>query len=119
MTLTPTDRSTRASLAANTSWANTADRSARTQPARDAFFAKLCAHVDPDGVLPEDERIRRAESLRKAHMARIRLAASKSRRQGRMINRPNVDQQSRDRIEDLGLVADDHTEVLSAPNREG
>ena len=79
-TLTPTDRSTRAPLAANTSWANIADRSALTQPARDAFFAKLCAHVDPDGVLAEDERIRRAEYLRKAHMARVRLAASRSRR---------------------------------------
>ena len=64
--LTPSERRLRGQLAAHTSWANTADRSARTQPARDAFFAKLCAHVDPDGVLPEDERIRRAEYLRKA-----------------------------------------------------
>jgi hypothetical protein len=79
-TLTPADRSTRASLAANTSWGNTADRSARTQPARDALFAKFCDQVDPDGVLPKDERIRRAEYLRKAHMQRMSLAAAKARR---------------------------------------
>lgn len=79
-TLSPQDLSTRASLAANTSWAFTADRSARTQAARDAFFAKLCAQVDPDGVLPEDERIRRAEYLRKAHMQRMSLARIKAQR---------------------------------------
>ena len=69
-TLTPTDRSTRAPLAANTSWANIADRSALTQPARDAFFAKLCAHVDPDGVLAEDERIRRGVPAQGSHGTR-------------------------------------------------
>jgi hypothetical protein len=36
-----------------------------------------------------------------------------------VVNRPNVDQQSRDCIEDLGLVADDHTEVPGAPDMEG
>lgn len=36
-----------------------------------------------------------------------------------MTTRPNVDQQSRGRIEDLGLVIDDHTELLSVLDRAG
>jgi hypothetical protein len=85
--LSAEERSLRASLGVNTSWANTADRPARTKPARDAFFAKFCHEVDPDGVLPEDERIRRAEYLMKAHMQRMSLAASKARRLRRQIKR--------------------------------
>ena len=49
----------------------------------------------------------------------VRERSGDGSRLGRVTNRPNVDQQSRDRIEDLGLVADDHIEVLSAPNSEG
>jgi hypothetical protein len=79
-TLTPQEHSQRASLAANISWAMTDDRVARTQPARDALFAKFCREVDPDGVLPEDERIKRAGYLHKAHMQKMSLAAAKARR---------------------------------------
>jgi hypothetical protein len=39
-------------------------------------------------------------------------------RMGRVTNRPNLDQRSRDRIEDLGLVSDDHAEIPSAPGSE-
>ena len=79
-TLTPEERSLRASLAVNTSWANTEDRSARTKPARDGFLAKFLREVDPDHTLPEAERLRRAEFLMRAHMKRMSLAASKARR---------------------------------------
>src|SRR5688500_6485570 len=44
-----------------------------TQPARDAFRAKIEREVDPEGKLPEAERLRRAESARRAHYARIAL----------------------------------------------
>jgi hypothetical protein len=39
-------------------------------------------------------------------------------RMGRVTNRPNLDQRSRDRIEDLGLVSDDHAEMPTAPGSE-
>jgi hypothetical protein len=71
--LTPSERTQRARLAANVGWAFTADRSARTEPARRAAFAKFEKLVDPDSVLP-------AESLRKAHMQRMALRSAKARR---------------------------------------
>jgi len=47
-----------------------------TAPGRAAFLAKFERDVDPDGVLPEQERLRRAMHARKAHFARLaRLSA--------------------------------------------
>jgi hypothetical protein len=40
-------------------------------------FEKL---VDPDGVLPPEERAKRAENAKQAHMTRMALAAAKARR---------------------------------------
>lgn len=52
------------------------DSAALTAPARAAFLAKFEAEVDPEGVLPDEERRRRAEHARKAHFARLaRLSA--------------------------------------------
>jgi hypothetical protein len=79
--LTPSERSLRASIAVNESWAHTPDRSARTAAARAAFLARFEHEVDPDGVLDPAERSRRAENKRKAHFSRMALQASKSRRQ--------------------------------------
>jgi hypothetical protein len=39
--------------------------------------------VDPDGVLSEAERLRRAESAKKAHFARLAFLSSKARTQNR------------------------------------
>lgn len=48
-----------------------------TQPARDAFLSKFEREVDPDGTLAPEERQRRAECARKAHMLRLaRLSAA-------------------------------------------
>lgn len=78
--LTPAERTLRAKIAVETSWANTADRSARTKPARDALAAKFEAEVDPDGILDPDERARRAEHARRAHFHRMALASARARR---------------------------------------
>src|ERR1700733_11537967 len=43
--LTPSERSLRASLASDTSWRNTVDRTARSQPGRDAMARKLEAET--------------------------------------------------------------------------
>ncbi|WP_369134229.1 hypothetical protein [Modestobacter sp. I12A-02662] len=74
------DRSLIARLAAHESWANTADPSARTAPARRAMLDRFERQVDPDGVLSPVERARRAGHARKAYFARLALRSAKARR---------------------------------------
>jgi hypothetical protein len=69
-------------IAAEVSWSRTADRSARTRPARKAFLDRFEREVDPNGELPPDERRRRAEHAKRAYMLRLAkraIAARKSR----------------------------------------
>ena len=55
-----------------------------TAPARAAFLASFERAVDPDGLLPADERRRRAAHLRAAHFARLaRLSALARRKRAR------------------------------------
>jgi hypothetical protein len=77
---TAAERSLAGRLAVETSWANTADPSARTAPARKAFLDRFEHAVDPDGKLAPDERARRAEHARRAHFARLALLSHKARR---------------------------------------
>lgn len=49
-------------------------------PGRAAAFQKFVTEVDPDGLLPEAERLRRAKSAEKAHLARIALKREQARR---------------------------------------
>jgi hypothetical protein len=51
-----------------------------TAPARRAFLDRFEQQVDPDSVLPEVERRRRAEMALKAHMTRLAVASAKARR---------------------------------------
>jgi hypothetical protein len=71
-TLTPAERSLRGKLAAETSWANTQDRSARTAGARRALEAKFLEQAGGDP--------KRAEHLRRAHYARMQLKSAQARR---------------------------------------
>lgn len=80
--LTPAQRSHRASIAAHTRWSKEPDRLAATAPGRRAAFEKLLEEVDPEGKLSEAERLKRAKNAQQAQLARIRLAASKGRRRG-------------------------------------
>jgi hypothetical protein len=77
--VTPEQLRLRAEIAANEKWAREPDRVAATARARRGFLAKLEAEVDPSGVLPPEERARRVESLRRAHMARMALKSSRAR----------------------------------------
>lgn len=79
--LTPEQRSLRARLAAHTMHA-THDSRTTSAPGRQAFLARFEREVDPEGVLPEAERLRRAEHQRKAYFARLALASAKARRRG-------------------------------------
>jgi len=67
-----------AQIAANTRWAREKDRTAATEKAREAFFERFIREVDPDGLLPSDERQKRANNALRAHMARLR-SSSRSR----------------------------------------
>ncbi len=54
-----------------------------TAAARAAFRSKFEREVDPDGLLPEPERVRRAEMARKAHFAELALQSAQARRRKR------------------------------------
>lgn len=81
--MTPAERSLRGQAAVHQSWANTADRDARTLPMRQAAAARFERLVDPDGVLDPAERARRAEAARRAHLLDMSRRAAKARRQKR------------------------------------
>lgn len=72
MPLTQAERSLRSQIAAHESWGRTTDRTARTLNARKAFDAKFLAEADGDP--------KRAESLRRAHYARLALKSAQARR---------------------------------------
>lgn len=74
------DRSSIARLGAHSRWAQEGDRSAATQPARDGFMRRFEDQVDPDRVLPAEERAKRAESARRAHFQRLALKSAQARR---------------------------------------
>ncbi len=78
--LSAEERTMRARLAAHQSWANTADPTARTAAARDAFARRFEDQVDPDRTLPPAERRRRAEHARKAYFQRLALKSAQARR---------------------------------------
>jgi hypothetical protein len=88
--LTPEQRSLRARLASHVSWANTVDRAARTAAARQAAHDRFERLVDPEGVLPPEERARRAAHARQAHFIRMAMRSAQARRAGRAMPRPRT-----------------------------
>jgi hypothetical protein len=54
-----------------------------TAKGRAAFLARFERQVDPDGVLPEAERLRRADAARRAYFARLSLMSARARRRKR------------------------------------
>lgn len=76
----PQERSQNARAAAHESWARTANRAARTAPARAAALARFERDVDPDGVLSPRERAQRAEHARRAYFTRLALRSVQARR---------------------------------------
>ena len=77
--LTPAERSLRGRIGAYVLHSRYDSREL-TKAARAAFESKFEREVDPDGVLPLEERLRRAEMARKAHYARLALASAEARR---------------------------------------
>ena len=92
LTLTASERSMRASIAALVSWANTPDPAARAAKGAEGLLARFEREADPDGVLAPAERRRRAEQLRRAHMKRLayRSARARSRSATRVVRSDEV-----------------------------
>jgi hypothetical protein len=67
-------------IAAETSWARTRDRGARTRPARETFLKRFEKEVDPDGTLPPEERRQRAEHAKRAYMLRLAKRSAAARK---------------------------------------
>ena len=86
---TPQERRLLASAAGNMSWAKTEDRSARTEPARQAFNQRFYNQVDPDRILPPEEREKRAENARRAYFAEMSRKAARAARKRREDRREN------------------------------
>lgn len=79
--MTPAERSLRALLASQTSWANTLDPQSRTAKARAAAagrFEKQAREMHPDATDAQIARV--AATLRSAHATRMALASAKARR---------------------------------------
>src|SRR5271157_2378666 len=74
--LTPEQRTLRARIAAH---ALHAQGGTNTKAATAAFLTRFDRQVDPDAVLPPDERARRAEHARRTYMAALSLKASRAR----------------------------------------
>lgn len=72
-------RKLQARLAALTRWSKE-DPVEGTAKARAAFLSKFEQQVDPDGVLPVEERQRRATAARKAHFTALALRSAQARK---------------------------------------
>lgn len=79
MSLTPEQRTLRSRAAAHVLH-GTHDSRELTQAARSGFAARFEKLADPEMVLPEAERQRRAQHLLKSYMASLSLKASKKRK---------------------------------------
>lgn len=78
--MTAMQRRRRARIAAHASWANTADRKARTAPGSKAFLDRFARQVDPDGVLSPEVRALMAHHARTAYMLRLAERSAEARR---------------------------------------
>jgi hypothetical protein len=76
MSLTPAQRSMRARMGALTVHAQ---GKTNTTAARATFLSRFETQVDPDGILPADERARRAEQARKLYFTDLAFKASRAR----------------------------------------
>jgi DNA primase large subunit len=72
------DASTRGRIASYSSWGNTADRTARTAPARAALERKFLDQV-PDHITDPMARALAAESIRQAYYLRLAAKSADSR----------------------------------------
>jgi hypothetical protein len=80
--MTPGERKLRARIAGLTR-AATSDMRQVAAHARDAKWQRFLQQADPEGTLPEAERLRRAHDLQKLEMSRLSLAALEAKKRRR------------------------------------
>ena len=80
--LSPEQRSSRARMGGYAVHARYDSRKL-TKPARAAALARFERQVDPDGSLPPEELLRRAEAAKKAYFTGLGLKSGKARREAR------------------------------------
>jgi len=78
--MTPAQRRRRARIAAHASWANTANRAARTAAGTRAFLDRFQRQVDPEAVLSEEVREVMAMHARTAYMLQLAEKSAAARR---------------------------------------
>lgn len=61
-------------------WAQTVDRTARTQPARDALERKFEREVDPDGLMDPLTKAKAVAAHRRAYFLRLAAKSAEARR---------------------------------------
>jgi hypothetical protein len=61
-----------------------------TEKARAAFLASFVDEVDPNRVLPEPERLRRATAARKAHFATLAYLSARKRAMKKAASSPKL-----------------------------
>jgi hypothetical protein len=76
--LTPEQRTLRARMGAHALHAKRDPRET-TRAAREASQGRFEREVDPDGTLPEAERMRRADHARRLHFTRMAYLSAKAR----------------------------------------
>lgn len=77
--LSPAERVLRSRIGAYKRWSQEADPRAATAPARSAFLERFVNEVDPEGRLPEPERLRRGEQLMRSYMAGLSFKSARAR----------------------------------------
>jgi hypothetical protein len=85
----PDERRLQAQLANTVRWSREDPKAPNAAPARAraGLEARFLREADPDGVLPEPERQRRAALIRTAYYQRLTLASIKARRR-KTVTRP-------------------------------
>lgn len=79
MALSESERKLRARIAAHTRWSKE-DPATASADARRRILERFDREVDPDGILPADERERRAAHARKAYFAKLALLSAQARK---------------------------------------
>ncbi len=73
----------------------THDPTETTAKARAAFLGRFEKEVDPDGILPEAERMRRADFARRAFFARLARASAAARKERKAMRSASGQRQER------------------------
>lgn len=81
MTMTPAQRAMRARIAALARWSRE-DPKAHMAMMRGKFDDRFEEEVDPEGLLSDKERKRRAKSARELYFQRLNYMSSRARQKG-------------------------------------